>query len=150
LIDTHTNCFPQGPGHIIGPLIAVVRVFAHGLEDYSLHCFRDIGVQCTWQRQRVIDVLHNDGKGGIRVERNPPCHHLVKHNSQGIDVAALIASLTLTLLWRHIGWRSGDSTGQGVTSGAHDARDAKVGQHHLSFGGKHDIGWLQVAVDHAA
>jgi hypothetical protein len=150
LIDTHANRFPQGSGHVISLLIAVVRILAHGLENYPLNCFRDIRLKCTWQRQGIIDVLHNDGEGRICVERDPPRHHLVEHYPQGIDIATLVTSLTLTLLWRHIRWRSRNGSGQRVASRTHDARDTKISQHHLSLGGEHDIGWLQIAVDHAA
>ncbi len=106
MIGGHAAGFSQCLGHFTRRLIAVIGILAHRLEDHPFHGFRDAGVNRSWQRQRIIDVLHNDGKGGIRIERNLSRYHLVEYYAQRIDVAALISSLTLSLLRRHINWRS--------------------------------------------
>jgi hypothetical protein len=106
LIGCHARGLPHCFGHFTRRLVAVVGILAHRFEDHPLHGFRDVRLNRSWQRQRVIDVLHDDGKGGIRVEGNLPRHHLVEYHAQRIDIAALISTLTLSLLGRHINWRS--------------------------------------------
>jgi len=102
LIGGHAAGLSQGFGHFTRRLKAVIGILAHRLEDHPFYVFRDAGVNRGWQWQRFIDVLHNDGKGSIRVERNLSGYHLVEYYAQRIDVAAFIPSFTLSLFRRHV------------------------------------------------
>ena len=79
--------FLQSLDHFLGALVAVLGFLGQGFEHHPFERFGDVRVNGAGQRQRVVDVFHQDGQGGIGVERRPTGQHLVEDDAQGVEVA---------------------------------------------------------------
>ena len=97
-----------------------------------------------------VDVLVNH-RGRIATgERQFAGEHLVEHHSQGVDIGALIAHFTASLLRAEIINRAHDRAGLSqavrLTGELHQTE-----VHQLDHAGvcQHVVGWLDIAMDDA-
>ena len=81
-----------------------------------------------------------------RVEGAPAGEDLEQHQAEREDVAALRDVLARELLGRHVGGRAGSDVGEA----AGEAGQAEVGDADAAFRVEHDVGRLEIAVQHAA
>ena len=113
----------------------------------------------------VEDIVQAVGQGPVRGawKLEGPCwrrtrDELVEHGAQGVDVSGGAGSGAFEHLGRHVGDRAGDAgeaprerQRQAQLGGVENSSQAEVThQHALGVVFDEDVGWLQVAMDHAA
>jgi hypothetical protein len=86
----------------------------------------------------------------VTFEGSAPGEDLVQHGSGGIEIGARIDALTPHLLRRHVVQRSQDVAGTRGTGIGGAERHAEIEQLGFAEGCNHDVGRLDVAVDHPA
>ncbi len=88
----------DGCGKLRPRLEALIRVLTHGLEDHLFQALVRTANQLRGQRQRFVEVLHDDGERGIGVEWDPSGYDLIQNDPQRVDVAPAVTGLAHALL----------------------------------------------------
>ena len=109
-----------------------LRPFGEGFERNPFEDFGQGRVIFTRQRQRVIDVFHQDGQRRIGVEGNGSGEGFVISDAEGVDVAADIAVAFQALFGGHVTQRAHEGAGDGILRSADDLGNAEVGEDGLS------------------
>ncbi|MCU0723844.1 MAG: hypothetical protein MUC63_09570, partial [Planctomycetes bacterium] len=95
-------------------------------------------------------MLHEHGHGRVAVVGLRAGERLVERGAEGIDVGAEVDRLALALLRGHVGRGAQDLPGHGHAHvGQRVAGEAEVRDLHDALLGDHEVGGLDVAVDHA-
>ena len=91
----------------------------------------------AWNYHLFLQMLNRNGNGSIPIKRNTAGHHLIHHDTKGIDIAAVIHKAISGLLRRSIVNGSHHIGADGIGRGR--SCDTEVGNLHLSFCGNNDI-----------
>ena len=101
-----------------------------------------------WHRRAAVDVLDSNRHGGFPVIGWTACHHLIHHDTQGIQVTAVVRVAALGLLWGNVVHTSQCLLGQRIAF-VHDPGDAEVHDLHGAVFQHHDVVGLDIPMDDA-
>lgn len=84
--------------------LAFVAVFFEAAKDRGTHLRRDVRTdRSRFERKRLLrQVLRSPSPRCVGFEGQTPCKHLVGHDSERIDVAAIVELLATKLLGAHV------------------------------------------------
>ena len=126
--------------------IAGRGIIGHGLHDDLLQTARNIGIEGRRHLGAAVDVLDRHRDRGLAVIRRSAGDHFIHHDTQRIQVAAVIHPAALGLLGRNVMHRTQSLSGQCVAFGHHPG-DAEVSHLHAAVFQHHDIVRLDIPVD---
>jgi hypothetical protein len=95
-----------------GGLVAIPRLLLETLQDHLLDLRREIVAQRSWRRRFLVDDVVDGGRGELLPEWESAGRHLLEHDAERPDVAALVGGLAQQLLRRHVGERAGERSGR--------------------------------------
>ena len=128
--------------------VALRHIMGHGLHDDLLQTTGDVGIQRRGHGRAAIDVLDRHRHGRFSVIGRPAGHHLVHHNAQRVQIAAVIHPAALGLLGGNVMHAAQRFSGQSVALG-HNAGNAEVRHLHRAVFQHHHIVGLDITVDNA-
>ncbi len=150
-------------------LKSLVRVRLETAADDGVDRLRNFGVDAARCRRRLLHPRVQLGDRALRPGRAAAANqHVVKDQTEGVDVSPLIDRQSLRLLGRHVLDRADDGAGHGAADEQGSRRrrlmppaaaapgrigrrasDAEIHDRRLVIGADHDVGGLQIAVDDA-
>ena len=92
--------------HLLHGLIAVARFFRQRLIDDVGKFLRQFVVDLFGRLETVVNDRVHQVNVGLAFERQLAGRHLVEHDAERIDVAAMVGALALRLFGRHVIWRT--------------------------------------------
>ena len=128
--------------------IAVVNFQRHCPHDDLLQTAGDIGVICGRHGSAAVDMLNRNGYGRVAIIGRTACHHLIHHNTQGVDVGTGIYTTALCLLGRDVMYAAQSFLGKGVALGHHPG-NTKVSDLYAAILQHHYVMGLDIPVDDA-
>ena len=150
LLAGHRQRLAQVCRQLGGRLITVVSILGKQALQDAHHLGRDILAKAAHVRDGIVEVHHHQRHGRIRHERRAPAQHLIQGNPQRIQVRAVIGDFAADQLRRHVAGRPHHGACGRVAVAAQDLDDPKIHQDGLALHVEHDVGGLDVAMDHAA
>ena len=100
--------------------------------------------------RRLGQPPHRYRGGRVVVERSLPGRRFIEHDTEGVEVAALVDSRPLDLLRREVVHAAERHAGLGLCRTAESAHDAEVGELRCALAVDEDVRRLDVAMDQAA
>ncbi len=128
-------------------LVTLSRAFAQRFQQHGFGFGVEGGVQLAGRRRRLGHVLEGDHRRRRIVKGHCAGQHLVQHHAQRVQVGLGNGVGRGARLFGRNVMRAAERLAQRAL--VHIHRQAEIGQHHPSFFGQHDVGRLDVAVDHA-
>ena len=125
----------------------VIWIFGNGLFHHAVPCGVQRGVERRWRQRLLPQHLEHDAGQGSH-ERLFTRQKLVQDDATRKEVTAEINGVALKLLGRHVRRGAHHGAGHGELGGV-NPRNAKVGDLDPSGVQHNQVGWLDVAVDHA-
>ncbi|MDP6372786.1 MAG: hypothetical protein QF463_07345 [Vicinamibacterales bacterium] len=118
------------------------------LEDDEFHCLGQPWIHRPGQRQRIIDVLDDDGHRRLGLERYPPGRHFVEHDAERVDVATGVQRVSQPLLGRHVRRGADDAARlREALRAFQDLGHAEVGQQAVAPFVQQVVAGLDVTMD---
>ena len=140
------ECDTQVIGVIHAGLVPLVGIFGKGLSDDLCKNFRNLRTNLPNRNRSFIGDLVKDGKIIVPRKGLLTCQKLVKHTSQGKDVALVFHGPFFHLLRGHVTWGPDDAFGCGLFR--LDLCDAKIRDAHSACLVEHYVGGLDISMDH--
>ncbi len=162
LRSVHASLLSELRRQLGGRRMAGGRVLAQAAEDQLLQRPRQVAPELS--ERRGIGGQHRGLHGRRRTagERPRPRQHLVEDGAQREQIGPDVDGAACGLLRRHVGGSPQDSPRSGEErrgelrrGGGRPARLAQLGESEVedlrpAVGGDHDVGGLEIAMDHAA
>ena len=139
----------QGFRHALKIGKALRGALAEALEDHRFQSRRDLGSERRGAGRILVQDLVRDGPPLFSGERAPSGRHLEEGAAEGPDVGPPVRPLAPDLFGRHVRGRAQDRLGAGQVGPAFDRGQAEIHDPGLSLAVDHDVGGLDVPVDHA-
>ena len=134
-------------------LIALAGLAVDAAHDHVFERLGNIAVDLARRRREVVHVRVHRGDDIVAVvaERKRTGEDLVHHDADRIQVAANVGGFAQETLGREVRNRTDDLPGtRRLRHVAGAPRQAEVGELHvLTAFENHDVGWLDVAMNHA-
>ncbi len=154
---------PERPHHFFRGGVSVRRRALEAAQDGLLPDGRQIRNVAAWRRRGLLELLQRDGEGRVALERLLARDHLVDDHAERVDVGRRRDLPPLDLLGRHVIGRPDHGLGLGQRGGGADAApsgplasgesevrdDRAQASRAARVGLEHDVGALEVPVDHA-
>lgn len=135
---------------VAGPVLGTL---GEQVEDQPLEVFGQLGAVLAQRDGEGVAVSDQHGPGVAEVEGRGAGGDLVQDAAEGVEVAAVVDLAARDLLGRHVVRGSHGHAAAGQLGREADvvgeAGDAEVADLHRAVGEAHDVGGLQVTVDHA-
>ncbi len=147
-IRLRLDAFAERDSHGAAVLIPVGGPFAHGLQDDAAQGFGHIEIQFLRRRGVGLDHVMHHGAQRLTRERLLAREQFVQHHGHGKQVGTPVDLLAHELLGAHVERRADERPLLRQCRIGH-VSDAEVGQLDRRIPGHHDIGRLDIAVDHA-
>ena len=135
------------PNHIGGSLIAVFRIFFHRMHDDFFQTGRNIRVNISWPNWNIFDMHHGNGNRIIGIKRFLSGQHLIKHDTNGINIALFIRHVPSCLLRTDVVYRSDCLIGCSHAFFPCKLGDSEVHDFNRSVCQQHDILRLDVPMN---
>ncbi|MCG3180811.1 MAG: hypothetical protein BIFFINMI_03174 [Phycisphaerae bacterium] len=128
--------------------VAVGRVASDGLEDDGLQIARDVGVDASRPRRRLLGDLLDQAAAVALVERRAERQQLVERQPEAVDVAAAVGASGEPLR-RRVAQRAGDLPAGRRVGRLDRLGQSEVGHPDHAAGVQQQVGRLDVAVQRA-
>ena len=138
LLDRLFHCRRRG--------VALARAFADRAQHQMIDFLVEIFIAPRRRRERLVADLVDDLEG-VRAGYCGPAHqHLIEHHAGGKHIGDGSRRFVAQAFRRHITRRAHDAAGGGGLTGGRG--DAEIHDAGRAAGINHDIGRLDIAVDH--
>ena len=138
--------FPAERGfQFVNRLEALRGILLQTPQDGAVDTLWQIGLEQSRRSRGLVDVLPRQGDRRIALKGCTPGEHLVEHQTQRVDVAAMIDRVSLRLFGTHVGRRAGDGPGLRRVSPSGSC-NTEVTDFYRSVPRKQDVFRLQVTM----
>ena len=135
--------------HGSGRQIPIIGCQGHCLANDLLQARGDIGIILRRLLGATVDMLNSNIHRCIAIIGNPSCNHLIHHNTQGINIRAVIHPAALGLLRRDIMHRPQRFRGQSTGISGSNLCNTEISHLHRTVFQHHHIMGLNVTMDNA-